>query len=85
MARGGRAPAALAAVVIVLGLAFAIVALLAPGAQGPNERTADIDTFEAAGQARQPIWISFLNPLIGAAGVMIGSRIAGGAPAAATV
>ena len=26
------------------------------------------------GRARQPIWISWLNPLIGAAGVLAGGR-----------
>ncbi len=76
ISRGKRAPSALALIVLVLGLAFALGALIVPDDRGPNVRDADLGTLEAARQARQPIWISFLNPFLGVAGVMIGARFA---------
>lgn len=38
-------------------------------------RTADVCTLEAMKHARQPVWVSAINPLIGAAGVLIGARL----------
>jgi len=68
------APKALAMVVFVLGLVFALPALVQPDETIPAVRSAAVGNFEAMQSAVQPIWIMFLNPLIGAVGVILGAR-----------
>lgn len=65
---------ALAGLVIVLGLLTAIPVLMANDPR-PNVRDASVGNMEAMMNARQPAWIALLNPLIGAVGVMLGSRM----------
>ena len=63
----------LIALVVVLGVADAL-------AQGPGpEVTAPgaVGFLEASGSARPPAWISWLNPLLGAVGTLVGAGIAG--------
>ena len=73
IARGGRAPVALAVVVFVLGLLLAIPALMV---QKPNlVRSGNVSNMEAMQRAKQPIWVPFAFPFIGAAGVLIGAKL----------
>ena len=73
---------ALAGLVLVIGIVSAMPVLRA----GPVEsaaRTDAPDMFEAMQQARTPLWLALLNPLIGVAGVLVGGgAIARGSRAA---
>lgn len=74
IARGGKAPLALAILVFVLGLGLAIPALViehknAPRPAGPLPMT------EAMTKAEEPRWVPFTFPIIGAIGVLIGSKL----------
>ena len=75
--RGMRAPQVLAGLVLVLGMLLALLALRASPAAGP--RAGAVSNMEAMQKAKQPTWISLLNPLIGAAGVMAGASLRAGA------
>ena len=70
VAHDPRAATMLIAIVLVLGVVTALVPVEV--AAGP--RPDDVSTMEATASARQPAWISWLNPLIGAVGVWLGSR-----------
>lgn len=63
----------LVVVVVVLGL----VALAGEMTKEWTDevRTADVSSFDAMMKGRQPIWVAAINPLIGALGVIIGSRL----------
>jgi len=82
VARGSRAPTALGLLVLVLGLVIAIAGVMAPNPESSSVRHAGADRLDAMMNARQPTWIMFLNPFLGAGGVMIGARLKRGAPAA---
>jgi hypothetical protein len=74
IARSGRAVQALAGVVLVLGLLFAIPVLRASDA-APTARAGDVPNMEAMQQARQPRWVALVNPFIGAVGVLVGAGV----------
>jgi hypothetical protein len=73
IAKNQKAGTILAVVVLVLGLAMAIPALMAPDES--VERSDDVDSMQAMSMAKQPTFILLLNPLLGAAGVFYGSRL----------
>lgn len=73
ISRGGKAPVALAVVVLLLGVLSAIPALMSE--ETTEVRTADLTVVEAMGQAQPPLWNALLMPLIGAAGVILGARM----------
>lgn len=75
IAKGGKAPMALAILVVVLGVLMAIPTLNAPDAGAPVERTGDVGNMAAMQSARTPSWVAFLNPVIGAVGVMLGAGL----------
>ncbi len=74
IAPNSKAPLALVVLVLVLGLLTAIPVLMSNDPR-PNIRDASVGNLEAMMNARQPAWIALLNPLIGAVGVMLGSRM----------
>ena len=74
VARRGTAGRALAVVVFILGVAFALPALINPEPVLP--RSAEVSDFEAMHSARQPTRILLATPLIGASGVILGARMA---------
>lgn len=82
VSRGGRAPQALVALVVVLGLAMALPVITGSAPEGPKVRSSGVGNMEAMQHANQPKWITVVNPLIGAAGVMLGARLRRAAPAA---
>jgi hypothetical protein len=65
---------ALAAVVVVLGLAVAALEFTHSGERVPAARSGDIGNLEAMQMAHQPPWLTLLNPFLGAAGVLLGAR-----------
>jgi cytochrome bd-type quinol oxidase subunit 2 len=74
--RSRQAIVALAIVVLVLGIASALPTLLSDDT-APQPRHADVPNMEAMMNARTPLWIALLTPLLGVFGVFAGGRIAG--------
>lgn len=76
VARGSRAPIALAVLVLLLGLLAAIPELrAAQDGAAPAARPAEVSNMEAMQNAVQPVWVVLLSPLVSAAGVLFGARI----------
>jgi len=67
------APLSLAGIVLVLGALLAIPALGSgdPARGGP--RPPAVTMSDAMAHARQPVWVALANPLVGAAGVLLGA------------
>ncbi len=64
---------ALAGVMLVLGLILAVPVLTSD--PGPATRDESVSDLEALQNARQPGWAALLNPVLGAAGVLLGGRL----------
>jgi hypothetical protein len=75
VSRSGKGPLVLAALVLVLGLAMAVPVLAASAGPPPSARTGDVANLDAMQMAKQPAWVALLNPLVGAVGVVVGSRL----------
>jgi hypothetical protein len=75
IAKGGRAPLVLAAVVLVLGLGLATLSTALRPADTNEVRTGNVPNMEAMSKARHPAWVVFLGPFLGAVGVMIGGKL----------
>ncbi|HSN88947.1 MAG TPA: hypothetical protein VL025_19440 [Thermoanaerobaculia bacterium] len=73
VARTQTGPRALAVVVLVLG--FAMCAMIAMSPPPPADRPGDVPNMEAMQKAQTPLWVALLNPLVGAAGVLLGGRL----------
>lgn len=70
--------------VLALGLLQALGVIVAPEpAADELVRSGDVNNLEAMTQARQPVWVAVLNPLIGAAGILVGARMTNRPPAPA--
>ncbi|HSG98479.1 MAG TPA: hypothetical protein VLB27_00420 [candidate division Zixibacteria bacterium] len=74
VARSQQAAQILAGIVLALGLLLAVVEMTS-GAEKPTVRDSEVSSMDAMQSAKQPPWVAFLNPLLGAAGVMIGARL----------
>lgn len=76
IAKSPRGPQALVAVVIVLGLVSALPVVTGSGAELVGAaRPETVTMFDAMQNARQPVWLALLFPLLGAVGVLIGARL----------
>jgi hypothetical protein len=75
IAKGGRSPLALAAVVLVLGFLLALSATALRPADTNEVRTGNAPNMEAMSKARHPVWVVFLGPVIAAVGVVIGGKL----------
>ena len=75
IAKGGKAPFALAIVVIVLGLLLAIPAIMKAQANAKLVRGGNVPQMEAAQKAYWPTWTPFTFPIISAIGVLIGGKL----------
>jgi hypothetical protein len=75
IAKGERAPLALAAVVLVLGFGLALSSTVLRPADTNEVRTGSATNMEAMSKARHPLWVVFLGPVIAATGVAIGGRL----------
>ncbi len=67
-----RAALWLAVVVFLLGIGMALPEFFAAPA---GERAGDLSNMEAMMQARQPIWVAIVNPILGAISVLIGGAL----------
>jgi len=67
------APLWLAAVVLVLGGLMAVPVVTSTNAARGGPRPPGITMSDAMAHAEQPVWVALLNPLVGAAGVLIGA------------
>ena len=75
IAKGGRAPLALAVVVLVLGLLLAVPSVMKAKTNANLIRMGDVPQMEAAQKAYWPVWTPFTFPILGAIGVLIGGRL----------
>lgn len=76
---GGPRPAlVLAAIVFALGAAMGVQNQMKPD---PGARPIDMPLMDVIAKAKEPTWIAVINPVLGAAGVMLGSRLARAKPA----
>lgn len=70
-----RVPKVLIAVVVVMGVLSALPLILGSVPTPPLPRPDELPMMEAMTNGIQPLWIALLNPLVGAAGVLAGSRL----------
>ena len=78
VAHSPAAPRALAWFVLLLGLGMAIAAAAGVGAEDRVDvRPAEVSGLEAMQNSQTPLWLQFLNPLVGVAGVLYGAGLAG--------
>lgn len=81
----------LAAVILLLGMLLAVAQIFMPpdaqmtGTQGgviPEEEKSveEMSSIEASSAAKQPLWYSFLIPLVGAFGVILGGYVRRASP-----
>ena len=75
IAKGGKAPMALAIVVFALGMLLAIPSVMAHKAGVGEVRTGNVSQIEAMTKANEPLWVPFTFPIIGAIGVLIGGKL----------
>jgi hypothetical protein len=75
IARGGRAPLALAVVIIVVGLLLAIPSVMKARANSEMIRMGHDSWKEAMNKAYWPVWAPFMLPFPSAIGVVIGGRL----------
>ncbi len=78
VAKGSKAPLALAGLVLVLGLLMALPVLTASDDGQPLIREADVSTFDAMQQAKQPPWVALANPFVAVIGVLLGAKLRSG-------
>jgi len=71
IARDAKGPKALAAVVLILGILFAVPAMKP---QPSEPRPAGVAMMDAMQRAKTPLWVALLNPVIGVIGVLVGGR-----------
>ena len=74
VAPGGRAVVALATVLFALGVLFALAPVLTELPPIAARPVGPLDVTAAMQNARTPAWVGFVNPFVGAAGVLIGGR-----------
>jgi len=76
IAKDARGTYLLAGIVIVLGIVFAVIALSGtPREAAPAVRPETVPLLQAMQYASQPVWLSIINPLLGAIGVLLGGRL----------
>jgi hypothetical protein len=75
ISKSGKAPLALAGLVLLLGLVLASAKVMTQPADPHAVRFGPVSNMEAMQKARHPAWVIFLGPFIGAAGVVIGGKL----------
>ena len=75
IAKGGKAPLALAILVLVLTVLLSVPSLMAQRANPGGVRRGNIPLMEAMQKARKPVWAPFAFALLGAVGVLIGGKL----------
>lgn len=74
VSKSRNAVSTLAALVLVFGVASAVMEDRRRDELAPAARTGPVSNMEAMNQAVQPAWLSWLLPVIGAGGVLAGGR-----------
>jgi len=74
IAKGGRAPFALAIVAIVLGIGVALADMNKAKTNAGLVRTGDTPQLEAVQKAYWPVWVPFAFPFTSAVGILIGGK-----------
>ena len=75
IAKGGRAPLALAILAVALGLVVAIADMNKGKKNAGMVRTASTPSMEAVQKAYWPVWVPFTFPLTSAIGILIGGKL----------
>jgi hypothetical protein len=75
IARGGKAPLVLAAVVLIVGIGLAATVLVARSGEQIEVRRGDVPSMEAMSKARQHSWVIFTGPIVGALGILVGGKL----------
>jgi heme/copper-type cytochrome/quinol oxidase subunit 3 len=75
IARGGKAPLALAVVALVIGFALGAAHVATQQADIGELRTANVPNMVAMTKARHPMWVIFAGPVIAAVGILIGGKL----------
>ena len=75
IARGSKAPLALAVLVLVVGVLMALPLLTTSEDVQSETRSADVSTFDAMQKGEQPAWVALANPFIGVVGILLGARL----------
>lgn len=75
IAKNQKAGMVLAAIVLVLGVIFAIPTLNLSDEEMNKVREGNVPNLEAMQNAKQPASSALLNPILGAAGIFIGTRL----------
>ncbi len=60
---------------LILGLVMAFPTLNSPDDAQPPAREGDVGSMEVMRHAKQPMWLTFVNPFVGAFGVLLGARL----------
>ncbi len=76
VAKDMRGPLWLIGLVVVLGLVLAVMVGVEEATTGP--RPDDVAMFDAVSKSLQPVWMAYLNPVLGAVGVFVGARLRSG-------
>lgn len=75
IARGGKAPLVLAAVVLVAGFALGAASIALRPPDTHEVRSGNVPNMVAMNKARHPTWVIFAGPIIGALGVLAGGKL----------
>ncbi|MBN1302260.1 MAG: hypothetical protein JW995_13675 [Melioribacteraceae bacterium] len=75
IAKNSIAGKILAGLVLILGILTGIMDMNRDLSEYPLARDGSVDNMEAMTNARQPSWFLILNPILGAAGVLIGAGL----------
>ena len=68
-----QAPIWLSAIVLVLGLLMAVPVVMSANSTRGGKRPANVTISDVMAHAEQPLWAALLNPVVCAAGVLIGA------------
>lgn len=74
IAKEAKTAKVLAGFVLVLGLILAFVGMSGED-PATTMREGEVGNFEAMSVAKQPNWFLFVNPILGAAGILLGARL----------
>jgi len=75
IARGGKAPLALAIVALAIGFTLGALHVATQPADTGELRPASVANMVAMTKARHPMWVIFAGPLIAAAGILVGGKL----------
>lgn len=71
----GKGVTGLAGFMFLAGILLAIAALFMPNPAANEPRPDNVANLEAMAKSQTPHWVNFLNPIIGAAGALVGGRL----------